>query len=347
MSNLDVLRKSVDWLAEYSANIDIQKRNTIFDQLFPSKKTENLADAYQRDFGLRLPKAAYVHAFDTEAHIASRPPLPVPEMIEKMFVKEKIDLAENFRKVIRFYTKDSLSDLVLQDIAMLVESVLAKADVMRANVLSEGEIVINENNVNLRIDYEVPATNKPVLFGRSAWNGADADIVGDLEKWRKQLKPYGAKTRAITSSNVLSAIARNPVVQQWYFNNPQPIAPMTEKQVINFLKENYDIYAITVDELYQVDMPDGSKQTYRFIPENAFIMFGGNVDDPIGNTLWGETPEEELLQVSAKYHKEKTYIAVTQYDTPDPVALWTKASALIVPALKNPHAIIQARVLNI
>ena len=77
-------------LLDFSQNFSIT-RKYLGDQLFPDAKTPNLkAEFYRLSDQRRLPTMALVHAFDSEAHIGTRPTLEKVKL-EKMLIKEKIN----------------------------------------------------------------------------------------------------------------------------------------------------------------------------------------------------------------------------------------------------------------
>lgn len=341
--------QKTDWLADFSANIAVQDRDTLFDQLFPNDKTNNLMIAYEQETGRPLPKMAFVHAFDTEAHIASRAPIAPPKMIEKMLVKEKINLTEKYSYLLESIGEGDVSSIVAKDALQMADNVLTRTDVMRAEILSTGKATVNENNLQYEIDYEVPADNKPVLFGTSAWNGSNADPLNMIEKWADSIKAlYGEELRAIVSNKVLSTLCANTKIAQLIFNTQNPLTQPNQDQVKQFLRDKFNIAIVKNDKRYEFEKTDGSREARRYFPEDLFILIGGNRNEAIGKTLWGKTPEEKAnFLTSAKYQESNTYITIWQWlNSNDPVGIFTKASGLFVPALKIPNGIVQAKVLN-
>ena len=51
------------------------------------------------------------------------------------------------------------------------------------------------------------------------------------------------------------------------------------------------------------------------------------------------TPEEEAYGAFTS-KSQKQFITITQWETPDPVAEWTKASGVFIPVLPNPYGIV-------
>lgn len=348
MATINSLLMNVDWLKDFSENLVVQERDTLYDQLFPNIKTDNLVLAYEQATGRPLPKMAFVHGFDTEAHIASRGPIEAPKIIEKLLVKEKINLTEKYLAQLDAISDASVPEIVASDAKMMSDNILTRKDVMVAEIISTGKATIKENNLNYEIDYGVPAENKPVLFGVSAWNGKNANPLNNLDKWIEPVKAaYGDELRAITSSKVARALMDNTEIAKLIFNTDTPLRKPRFSELKNFLREELNLSLVTNDSLYEVEQPNGTKKKYRFFPEDEFIIIGGARDEAIGQTIWGITPEEKVNFLANGKKTQNMFITIWQYlETNDPVAVFTKATALFVPALKIPNGLVQARVLN-
>src|SRR5699024_6944168 len=100
-----------------------------------------------------------------------------------------------------------------------------------------------------------------------------------------------------------------------------------------------DIYA-TLEK-----QSDGTikRKTTRFFPEDKFVMYAASANGSFGIGLWGVTPEE-LSYGPWSDKSAQQFVTLTQWETPDPVALWTKASGLFVPVLPNPEGLIIASI---
>lgn len=72
-------------------------------------------------------------------------------------------------------------------------------------------------------------------------------------------------------------------------------------------------------------------------------MYVAGPSGKLGTGLWGVTPEELSYGPWTK-KSAKQFVTITQWDTPDPVATWTKASGLFVPVLQVPEGMIIATI---
>ena len=82
---------------DFSQNFSVARPAYLGDRLFPDTKTQNLQAEYLRlASGAALPVMATVHAFDTEAEIASRRAFDKVN-VEKLLIKRKINQTERMR----------------------------------------------------------------------------------------------------------------------------------------------------------------------------------------------------------------------------------------------------------
>ena len=202
-------------MLDFSQGFNVQ-RNYLGSRLFPDQKTQYIEAEYSRivENG-NLPTVAMIHGFDTEAHIASRVPFE-RVVTEQLLIKEKINLTERLRLVTRGLDMqmDSVRRYCFDDVARMAESVVARVEKAKMEALSTGKMTINENNVSMEVDFGVPSDQKVA----TKWAVADADIIGDIDKWVTIANGKGqTPTVAITSKKVFSLIQRNAAVQKAIF----------------------------------------------------------------------------------------------------------------------------------
>lgn len=329
-------------LLDFSRRFPINRPNYLGDRLFPNIKTENLEAEYERlASGANLPYLAQVHAFDTEAQIGTRPAMQ-SETIQKLFVKEKINQSERVRQYLsKGATNDAIVRYIFDDAARLAESVKAKTEAMKMELFCNGQITVHENGLNLTLGYGVGNDHKV----SSDWSEAGASILNDIRVWKKICKDKGwTVNRAVTTEKVMNWMCANTEIQKLINGNANAGIFVSADQVQQLIIRMLGITVEVEDEgLYKYVQADGTVATKRFFDEHKFIMYMGANDGSIGNGIWGTTPEE--LDYGAFTSKNLTqFITITQWETPDPVARWTKASGLMVPVLPNPEGIIIADV---
>ena len=326
-------------LLDFSQNLSVQ-RNYLGNRLFPDRKTQYIFAEYSRLMkNGNLPTVAPVHALDTEAYIASR--MPVEKVnTETLLIKEKINVSEALRKVTNGMQMDGVRDYVFDDIARMAEGVITRAELAKMEVLTSGQLAINENGAAMTIDYSVPSGNKD-----SATWGADSDILGDIQDWYEIVENGGeAPDTIITTRALFNVMAANEGIQTAIFGSAGTGTRPTREQVNNLLSSMFDGLTLDINEArYGVEGVDANgnvtRTAGRMFPAGKFVMFASGANGALGAGLWGVTPEEEAQGGAFDSLRQQQFVTVTQWDSPDPVAHWTKASGMFIPVLSNPYGI--------
>lgn len=328
----------------YSQNYSV-KRPYKGNITFPDVKTQHLeAEYYRLSQGSNLPTAAMVHALDTEAAIGTRPTLE-KVTLEKFFIKEKINQSEKTQ----MYEKNGVDEtglkaFIYDDMGRLADSVVTRAELLKQCVMSSGKLIIHENGLSLDIDLGVPAEN----FVTVDWADPEHDILGDLSVWKKIAKDQGQTiTRVQTSEKVLGYMQKNKGIQV-SINSALGVGTFVSVAQVNTLMQQMFSFTIETDEDVYATLEkqtDGTlkRKSTRFFPEDKFTMYVAGANGKIGTGLWGVTPEELSYGPWAE-KSAKQFVTITQWATPDPVAVWTKASGLFVPVLPAPEGMIIATI---
>ena len=304
------------------------------DTLFPARKIQDIKfDMITGANG--LPVSASIHAFDTETELASREVLQ-KGAAELALIKRKIAIGEREIIAINNPRMDSEQKALVMELFKdgdkMVESVQTRIEAMRMELLSSGEININENNVAVKLDYKVPSSNK------KRFNWSDPKTANPLEDIKTLADAVedasGTKpTRILTSSKVLNKILACESVKKAIFGvNFDKIA--TRKD-LNSLLESMELPQVAVyNAKYKVQNANGKYTTKRYFPENILSMFAENA---LGETIYGLTAEEIELLGSNKMEEAKMVgnIFVGVEKEGDPVRRFTKAVATALPTLEN------------
>lgn len=333
-------------LLDFSQNFGVQ-RSYMGSRLFPDVKTEYIEQEYTRlcENG-NLPMAATVHALDTEAVIGSRVPFDKVST-EELLIKEKINLSEDVARLTRGLSmkKDSLRNFIFDDVARMSERVVTRAELAKMDAIAKGKFIIDENNLDLHIDYGIPAGN----YVSSDWTDPDADILGDIRTWYDLATDQGvAPNIAITTNAVFRNIAQNKGIQKAIFGANGVGTLPSREQVNALLSSQFNGLTLTTNDQKYGKIMTASDKTYveprRFFPEDTFVLTATGVDGTLGSGLWGVTPEELEQGGAFDTKRQNQFVTVTTWDTPDPVATWTKASGLFIPVLPNVYGHIIADV---
>ena len=328
-------------LLDFSQNFQVT-RNYVGSRLFPDQKTQYLQAEYTRMMkNGTLPQIAEVHAFDTEAKIGERVSFERVN-VEKLLIKEKINQTEALRELTNGLRMDNIQQYIYDDVARQAEKVVTRVEKAKMDAITQGKYVITENNLDMVIDYGIPEENMV-----KTWWDEDADIIGDLIKWTDMASDNGpAPTNAITTRKVFRKIAANKYVQRQIFGNEGEGRIPTITQVNAVLQEHANITLIIDEDKYGI-IEDGVMKSNRFFPEDTFVLYAAGNNGGIGAGLWGVTPEERSGSEAFTSMSERQFVTVTQWATPDPVAVWTKASGLFVPAIPIVYSHIIANIADV
>ena len=325
MAITDALIDSKDLLS-FSQNYGIN-RGYVGQRIFPDIKTDNLeAELYNMSRVNQLPTLAMVHAFDAEAAIGNRPALDKYNF-EKLLIKEKINQGERTQILLnKGVVKTELVRYIYDDMNLMGNNVIAKAEKLKIDVLTTGKIVLNENNVSMTIDYGVPAGNKKSYD----WGSPDHDILGDIQEMVDTADTTIAK--AVTSRMVVRYMQKNKGIQA-AINSALGVGTFIGEAQLNELMQRMFGFSIEIDEdryaVATISSGAVTRTAAKFFPDGKFVLV-----PEIGVGLWGPTPEE--LEYGPYTDKNsKQFVTLTQWKTPDPVAVWSKATGLVIPFLPS------------
>ncbi|UKJ43460.1 major capsid protein [Lysinibacillus sp. ACHW1.5] len=307
--------------------------------LFPEVKHSTLEFDMIKG-GSSLPTIASVHAFDTEAEIGSRE--ASKQALEAAYIKRKMQITEKdliaLAQPRNEAEKNYLMQNVFNDVDALVNGVRARVELMRIEALSKGKVTLNENGLNMSVNYHVPSDHQEALSGAGLWTADSADIIGDMERWADTLtdKP----TRALTSTKILRSILRNAKIIAALFGKDSGRIPT--RQDLNAFLQQHDLPVIAVyDAKYRKQAANGSYTSHRYLDEDKFVMFG---DGTLGETLYGPTPEESrMLREGADVSSVGKIITMVFEEGQDPVSTWTKAAATAIPSFHAADNVFQAQ----
>ncbi|MBH8031210.1 major capsid protein [Clostridioides difficile] len=318
---------SVQELINYTKTRKLKE--TMGDLLFPTQKIKGLEIKMIKGAS-NLPVSASVHAFDTEAEIASREGANL-SIAELALVKRKIKLDEKDIIVLEqprnSQEETQMINQIFNDVDNLVSSVNTRIEAMRMEVLSTGELNINENGVKASLKYGTPTNHKET----KTWSSGTPDILGDIYNMTDKIvvDTGFTPTRSLTSKTILNMILRNEKLRKAIFGiNSDKL--LTLNELNTFLASQSLPTLFTYDERYRIQGKDGKYTTKRFLDENKFILMP---DGKMGDTFFGLTAEElELRKNPAIDISSVGNIIVEQYSTTDPVAKWIKAVATALPS---------------
>lgn len=304
--------------------------------LFPFKKITELKFEYVKGAN-NLPVMAKIHAFNSEAEIASRDGADKVSG-ELALIKRKIKLDET--DIIKLNSprnnreEQQIIDKIYNDVDNMMDSVYARVEYMTLEALQTGKIVINENNMKATIDYQTPANHKVTLSGTNLWTDAACKILEDIYNGTdKIVQDTGiTPTRALTTKNIVNIILKDVNIRKAIFGvNADRLATLAD---LNNLLSAQDLPIIaTYDEQVRAQKEDGTYETLKYMQGDKFLILP---EGELGETLFAPTAEE----IRSKVANGDEYVFVQLYDSSqDPVGTWTKAASIAMPTFPMADAV--------
>ena len=331
-----------EWL---NVGFNVTRQNDPIDGLFGDVRTSNLV-AYWETIAAeyQIPMMAQFHAFDTITRKTFREPVDTHN-IEKGLIKVKIDQSERLRALTRAgIQEDEIFDYVMRDGIRLAEQVFTRSKVAKNELMASGQVTINENGLDLTVDYGV--AEDQLEFTLDLSDSADVfaqiqDIVDAANGKGKIINGF------MTSKKVLSKIRKNESVQKAINGNYMVGALVRQSALEAYLSDELGINTIIVNDLTYgadavIDQTTGRPviTTERYYPQDKVTFFATNMGGKLGTGLWGDPPETDIAQFMRVNPSSVTpYVYVSQYVENDPSILWTKASALYMPVLYDPASL--------
>ena len=322
---------------------NVSRPNDPIDGLFGDEKTNNIFARWQTIANeYRLPRMAQFHSFDTESQQTIRVPVD-NHQIEKGLIKVKINQSERLRELLRAGVRDSeLYDYVMDDAMRLADEVETRTKVAKNEVMATGKFTIKENNLDLTVDYGVPAANVAYTIDLDT----SADLPAQIQAILDDAALKGVTINGMmTNRKNISKMRQNDLMQIFVYGTQGSGQLIRNADFTAFMDSEFGISRIISNDLkYNGETAlTGAKRpkvtSKPYFPDNKVTFFATNNAGRLGVGLWGDPPEVDATYDAAGQSSLNNYIYVTQWSEKDPAVTWTKASALFVPVLYNPDSL--------
>lgn len=336
-----------EWL---DVGFNVSRPNDPIDGLFGDEKTKNLVAKWQNIASeYQVPMMAQFHGFDTESNTTFRVPVDTHN-IEKGLIKVKLNQSERLRDLTRngVTAPEELKDYVLNDGIRLADQVVTRSKVAKNELMATGKVTINENGLDLTVDYGVPVENTEFTLDFSA----NADIPSEIQKIIDAASAKGVTiTGMMTSRRNLTKMRSNKSIQTAVNGNIGAGAIVRSTAFNAYLEEEFGINTVISNDLTygaSSTLDENGRPiitTKRYYPEDKVTFFATNPNGKLGSGLWGNPPEVDAANFyKVTGSKLNPYVYVMQWAESDPAVLWTKASGLFMPVLYNPYSLFIATV---
>lgn len=337
-----------EWL---DMGFQVNRPNDPIDGLFGDDKTDNLVAAWQSIADeYQIPVMAQFHGFDTEAQTTFRVPVD-NHNIEKGLIKVKINQSERMRALTRAGVRnDEMYDYVINDGVRLADQVVTRTKVAKNELMATGQVTIKENNLDLTVDYGVPAAHKAFTINLHPTADVDAAIQAIID----YATDHGITINGMmTSKKNITKMRKNTALQTAIGGNISAGALISRSALEAHFEEEFGISRIIESDLtYGASAVVGADgrpviTQKRYFPTDKITFFATNPGGRMGIGLWGNPPEVDAGQfMKVSTSGQSPYVYISQWMEKDPAVLWTKASSLFMPVLYNPNSLFPATVTN-
>ena len=343
-----VLRE--DWLT-IGSQVPTRQTDPI-DGLFSDEKTDNLVAKWESIASeYSIPVMAQFHGFDTEAQKTFRIPID-NHNIEKGLIKVKLNQSERMRALLRAGVQgdQALYDYVMQDGIRLADQVITRTKVAKNELMATGKVTIKENNLDLTVDYGVPAEHTSFTLDLTQ----DADVASQIQTIIDYAIEKGITINGMmTSKKNLTKMRNNKYLQTAINGNIGAGAQLRQSQLNAYLSEEFGIDQIVTNDLFygeSAELGENNRpiiKQARYYPQDKVTFFVTNPGGRLGIGLWGDSPEVDAASFHAVGGSTVSpYVYIMQWMETDPAVLWTKASSLFMPVLYNPNSLFIASVVE-
>lgn len=347
-TTLDRLLRNVtpEDLNVYINGLPIPNSYALTQSVIPERKI--FGPKFRIESNKRRINAAKFRAFDTPHALAKRQAERVVNEGMLPPVGQTLEMGE--LSLILHAAKRGADDqefiqALYDDLERHFTSIKIAQEIAAGELLSTG--VVNLPGVNLEVDWNVPAENKPVAA--TPWDQAGATPLTDEMAWIRYLKSVGAPkpARVITSERAASVLASNLEYRTAFWNSSSPeTTPSTTLSPpdVNAVRARWNLPPI---EIY--DEQVWSDDVYvRTTPESLWAMVPPNPDQ-WAQTQYGVTAEQDNLDTGDNPGLEAAQepgIYVSYEKKSNPVQFSTTANAIAMPVLYVNNFHISATVLS-
>lgn len=307
----------------------------------PNRDVDDLQYRFNRG-GDGLAEAATYRAYDAESAIGTRPGL-TRVTGELPPVSRKVRLGE-YDRLRQRQANDSIVSELMNDAERMASNVSARVELARGDALVNGSVTIDEGGLHAEVDFGRAMTH--TTTASTGWN-AGGTALTDLIAWHDVYVATNGESPGalVTSTTVARLMQRNAEVINAVTGAAAGRTRVTSEE-LNALLGSEGLPPVTIyDARVRVN---GSGQ--RVIPEDVVLLLPAPTDPfddlgtDLGGTLWGTTAE--ALDPAYGVEGDEPGIVAGVYSTEDPIALWTKASAIALPVLANPDLSFAATVID-
>lgn len=323
---------------------DFQVNQFILSQFLPNQTIDDLDYRFLAG-GQGLTDAANFRSYDTESTIGARP--GVRRVTGELPpISQKLRLGEYDRLRQRREPDLAIVAGLESDAERVTRNIAARIELARGDALVNGSVTISENGIVATVDFGRPdaCTVTPATVWTDATN---ADPIGDIIAWNQAYIALNGEGigALVFSTSVLNNLSRSLKLR----NLAATIIGAPSILSRSAISEVLSAYGLPPFVIYDAQTNVNGTPTKIVDPDKVLMLPAPVASDDfegtqLGGTFWGTTAESLEPEYGIDAGDQPGIVAGVYSDV-DPVALWTKASAISIPVLANPQLSFVADVL--
>lgn len=327
---------------------DYPQNQFTLDRWLPNRNVPDIQYRFAAG-GTGLADAAMYRTYDAESPIGKRQGLiRVTGELPPISLKTRLSEYDSLRMRAAVQPgNDEVRRAIMNDGLKNSRSIAARLEMARGDALVNGSVTISENGLSATVNFGRAAAMS--VTAATLWSTtATADPFGDLDTWRTAyVAQNGAEPGAILMSrSTLALMRRSTNVARAVFPSAANVPSLLSQQAISDALVAFGLPPLYV---YYAQANTFAGAATSIVPANKVLMLPEPVapDDAegtqLGGTFWGTTAESQLPEYGIELSDQPGIVAGAYHD-PDPVGIWTKASAIALPVLANPNLAMAATV---
>jgi hypothetical protein len=306
-----------------AALADLEQNRFILGGVLPTTTIDDIEYRFYSG-GAGLVDAATFRAFDAETPIGARRGA-VRVSGELPPVGRKVRMGEYDRLRLRNVSDEVLRQSVLNDAASMAQAVAARLELARSEALFDGSLTLNENGVVATIDYG--RTSSHDATAATVWStAASATPITDLLAARELIRDAGGEPDFLAmNSQTYGEMIATAQVKNLATGVVTP-SIVTDASVSQILAA-HGLPPVTI---YSARVGVAGTST-KVLGDGKVLLADRS---QLGATLSGTTAEQQ--EWAGDVQGMEPGIFALAWKEQDPVAVWTKATALAVPVLATP-----------
>lgn len=316
------------------------------EQFFPAKTNPSIKLRFRVSTRTVVP--AVYRVYDAETPVGLRPANIAVTDVTLPPLGQKLRLSEEDQHFLLYAAaqetgnpqSDRIVDQLYDDLETATRAVIARLELARADLFIDGAMSLPlASGQTMDIDFQPPGGHTPTAG--TLWSDTtNSTPLSDEKAWIYTLKTdqlgFGQPEAAVTSTRILNYLAANAEYRAAFYGASINQPRVLSQTDLNSVRGAYGLPPIQVND----EIIAGA----RVLPDTKFwlIPSGG-----LGNTQLG--PTMEGLKLAGGNNPRLVGIDVPGLvgvieDTSDPVATWTKVSAVGMPALDDKNRFFAATV---